>query len=58
MVRHQRIGSNFVLFLSVSNLPDGYANSVANRTTFPTSGGFISINSEHPSWTRTCIMQN
>ncbi|RDX56087.1 hypothetical protein OH76DRAFT_1337274 [Lentinus brumalis] len=30
---------------------DGYANSVANRTTFPTSGGFISINSEHPSWT-------
>ncbi|RPD63158.1 hypothetical protein L226DRAFT_564447 [Lentinus tigrinus ALCF2SS1-7] len=30
---------------------DGYVNSVSNRTTFPTSGGFISINSEHPSWT-------
>ncbi|KAF8807189.1 hypothetical protein BYT27DRAFT_7189274 [Phlegmacium glaucopus] len=29
---------------------DGY-NSVANRTQFPLSGGFFSLNSEHPKWT-------
>ncbi|KAI0670114.1 hypothetical protein C8Q78DRAFT_976624 [Trametes maxima] len=30
---------------------DGYANAVSNRTVFPTKGGKISLNSEHPQWT-------
>ncbi|KAI0639191.1 hypothetical protein C8Q77DRAFT_1204722 [Trametes polyzona] len=30
---------------------DGYVDAVSNRTVFPTKGGKISINSEHPSWT-------
>ncbi|KAI0735397.1 hypothetical protein C8Q76DRAFT_765852 [Earliella scabrosa] len=30
---------------------DGYANSAANRTVFPTSGGFVSIIAKHPDWT-------
>ncbi|PIL29581.1 hypothetical protein GSI_08217 [Ganoderma sinense ZZ0214-1] len=30
---------------------DGYTNAVSNRTTFPTSKGIISLNSEHPKWT-------
>ncbi|KAI0794288.1 hypothetical protein C8Q74DRAFT_567685 [Fomes fomentarius] len=30
---------------------DGYPNAVTNRTTFPTAGGFVSFNSEHPKWT-------
>ncbi|CAK5280132.1 unnamed protein product [Mycena citricolor] len=29
---------------------DGY-NSPANRTSFPLTGGFLTLNSEHPSWT-------
>ncbi|KAI0757220.1 hypothetical protein C8Q80DRAFT_1132549 [Daedaleopsis nitida] len=33
------------------NFCDGYADSISNRSTFPTSGGFISINAEHPKWT-------
>ncbi|KAJ7495623.1 hypothetical protein FB451DRAFT_1020199 [Mycena latifolia] len=30
---------------------DGYDSSVSNRTVFPFTGGFWSINSEHTSWT-------
>ncbi|KAK2462089.1 hypothetical protein APHAL10511_006552 [Amanita phalloides] len=30
---------------------DGYTNITANRTQFPLSGGFFSLNSEHPKWT-------
>ncbi|EIW64881.1 uncharacterized protein TRAVEDRAFT_159607 [Trametes versicolor FP-101664 SS1] len=30
---------------------DGYSTAVSNRTVFPTTGGKISINSEHPQWT-------
>ncbi|KII93444.1 hypothetical protein PLICRDRAFT_35650 [Plicaturopsis crispa FD-325 SS-3] len=30
---------------------DGYNNAVSNRTSFPLSGGFITLTSEHPSWT-------
>ncbi|KAI0048433.1 hypothetical protein FA95DRAFT_1076790 [Auriscalpium vulgare] len=29
---------------------DGYAQAVSNRTTFPLSGGFFTLNSEHPTW--------
>ncbi|KAH8100550.1 hypothetical protein BXZ70DRAFT_937798 [Cristinia sonorae] len=32
------------------NFCDSYT-SVVNRTQFPLSGGFISLNSEHPKWT-------
>ena len=31
---------------------DGYNTAVDNRTEFPLSGGQISLNSEHPIWTR------
>ncbi|KAF8641218.1 hypothetical protein AX17_000852 [Amanita inopinata Kibby_2008] len=30
---------------------DGYINPTNNRTLFPLSGGFLSLNSEHPQWT-------
>ncbi|KAJ6519591.1 hypothetical protein C8R45DRAFT_1066240 [Mycena sanguinolenta] len=30
---------------------DGYDNAVSNRSTFPISGGYFVLNSEHPSWT-------
>ncbi|KIP10575.1 hypothetical protein PHLGIDRAFT_65374 [Phlebiopsis gigantea 11061_1 CR5-6] len=29
---------------------DGYTSAVSNRTEFPLSGGFVSLNSEHPVW--------
>ncbi|KAI0314987.1 hypothetical protein OF83DRAFT_1134233 [Amylostereum chailletii] len=29
---------------------DNYVNAVSNRTQFPLSGGFFTLNSEHPSW--------
>ncbi|KAJ7157712.1 hypothetical protein C8R43DRAFT_1125379 [Mycena crocata] len=30
---------------------DGYGNAASNRTVFPLTGGFFSLNSEHNSWT-------
>ncbi|KAF8213308.1 hypothetical protein K438DRAFT_1803759 [Mycena galopus ATCC 62051] len=30
---------------------DGYDNAVSNRSTFPISGGYFVLNSEHTSWT-------
>ncbi|KAJ7783532.1 hypothetical protein DFH07DRAFT_726859 [Mycena maculata] len=30
---------------------DGYDDVTSNRTTFPLTGGFFSLNSEHTSWT-------
>ncbi|KAK7694434.1 hypothetical protein QCA50_001620 [Cerrena zonata] len=30
---------------------DGYTTAATNRTTFPLTGGFFSLNSEHPTWT-------
>ncbi|EMD41705.1 hypothetical protein CERSUDRAFT_110283 [Gelatoporia subvermispora B] len=38
------------------NFCDGYANAVSNRTEFPISGGFFSLNSEHPQWTLGVIV--
>ena len=32
------------------NALDGFTNVTTNRTTFPLSQGFISLNSEHPQW--------
>jgi hypothetical protein len=37
-------------------ITDGYDNSISNRTTFPLTGGFFSLNSEHPSWTGTLAL--
>ena len=34
---------------------DGYTTAVSNRTEFPLSGGFISLNSEHPVWACECL---
>ncbi|KAF9557844.1 hypothetical protein CPC08DRAFT_819633 [Agrocybe pediades] len=33
------------------HLCDGYTSVATNRTDFPLSGGFFSLNSEHPQWT-------
>ncbi|KAF8203289.1 hypothetical protein BJ912DRAFT_943513 [Pholiota molesta] len=33
------------------NFCDGYLNAVSNRSEFPLSGGFFTLNSEHPQWT-------
>ncbi|KAI5123578.1 hypothetical protein M0805_003396 [Coniferiporia weirii] len=32
------------------NFCDGYTNAVSNRSEFPLGQGFITLNSEHPSW--------
>lgn len=37
--------------LIASMHPDGYNSTTSNRTEFPLSNGFFSLNSEHPSWT-------
>lgn len=34
-----------------STFIDGYGTPAANRTEFPLSGGFFTLNSEHPQWT-------
>ncbi|KAH9982245.1 hypothetical protein BGW80DRAFT_1262378 [Lactifluus volemus] len=33
------------------NFCDNYVNAVDNRTSFPLSGGVVTLNSEHPKWT-------
>jgi hypothetical protein len=33
------------------NFCDNYVQAVSNRSEFPLTGGFITLNSEHPSWT-------
>ncbi|KAG5719315.1 hypothetical protein E4T56_gene13298 [Termitomyces sp. T112] len=38
------------------NFCGGYTNAVANRTTFPLSGGFLSIKTGHPGWTSGVLL--
>ncbi|EJD04039.1 uncharacterized protein FOMMEDRAFT_133385 [Fomitiporia mediterranea MF3/22] len=38
------------------NFCDGYQNAVSNRTTFPLDQGFVTINSEHPSWSAQILI--
>ncbi|PFH50744.1 hypothetical protein AMATHDRAFT_60586 [Amanita thiersii Skay4041] len=35
---------------------DGFNNPTNNRTTFPLSGGFFSLNSEHPQWSTSIYL--
>ena len=35
---------------------DGYLTAVTNRSQFPLSGGFFSMNSEHPQWTGKSVL--
>ncbi|KAF9014942.1 hypothetical protein BDQ17DRAFT_1340218 [Cyathus striatus] len=37
---------------------DGYNSVTSNRTTFPLSKGFFSLNSEHPTWTIGILLSN
>ncbi|KAF8226057.1 hypothetical protein L208DRAFT_388985 [Tricholoma matsutake] len=37
---------------------DGYNNPAANRTQFPLTGGFYSLNSEHPQWTSGVLVSS
>ncbi|KAJ3894042.1 hypothetical protein GG344DRAFT_86804 [Lentinula edodes] len=40
------------------NFCDGYDSVASNRTSFPLSGGIISLNSEHPQWTAAVFITN
>jgi hypothetical protein len=47
---------NVSCFLSIRVLifaADNYINAVDNRTEFPLSGGYVSLSSFHPTWSRT-----
>ncbi|KAL0950891.1 hypothetical protein HGRIS_007650 [Hohenbuehelia grisea] len=35
---------------------DGFTSPVSNRTQFPLTGGFFTLNSEHPKWTATALI--
>jgi hypothetical protein len=35
---------------------DGYVQAVGNRSEYPLSGGFVTLNSEHPSWSLAIII--
>jgi len=35
---------------------DGYVQAVSNRSEYPLSGGFVTLNSEHPSWTLAILI--
>lgn len=51
---------NETRFLSIRVLmftTDNYINAVSNRSEFPLSGGFFTLNSEHPQWSRTSMWQ-
>ncbi|GLB36372.1 hypothetical protein LshimejAT787_0306600 [Lyophyllum shimeji] len=37
---------------------DGYSSAAANRSTFPLTGGFITLNSEHPQWTSGVLVSS
>ncbi len=39
-----------IVLIDITSYLDGYLNSVSNRTEFPLSGGFYSLNSEHTQW--------
>ena len=39
-----------IVLMDITSYLDGYLNSVSNRTEFPLSGGFYSLNSEHTQW--------
>jgi hypothetical protein len=47
---------NVARFLTIRVLmfmADNYVNAVSNRSEFPLSGGFVTLDSEHPTWSRT-----
>ncbi|KAF8499178.1 hypothetical protein F5888DRAFT_1611716 [Russula emetica] len=38
------------------NFCDSYDDAVSNRSEFPLSGGFVTLNSEHPKWTLAVLL--
>jgi len=38
------------------NFCDSYVHAVSNRSEFPLSGGFVTLNSEHPTWTLAILI--
>ncbi|TFK41393.1 hypothetical protein BDQ12DRAFT_679389 [Crucibulum laeve] len=38
------------------NFCDGYNTAASNRTAFPLTGGFFTLNSEHPKWTSEVLL--
>jgi hypothetical protein len=47
---------NVARFSSIRDLmfaADNYVNAVSNRSEFPLSGGYVTLRSGHPNWSRT-----
>ncbi|KIK71269.1 hypothetical protein GYMLUDRAFT_33414 [Collybiopsis luxurians FD-317 M1] len=40
------------------NFCDGYTTAASNRTSFPLTGGLISLTSSHPQWTAAVLISN
>jgi hypothetical protein len=45
--------ARFVSIRVLTFAADNYVDAVSNRSEFPLTGGFFTLNSEHPSWSRT-----
>jgi hypothetical protein len=45
--------ARFVFVRVLMSVVDNYVDAVSNRSEFPLKGGFVTLNSEHPKWSRT-----
>jgi hypothetical protein len=45
--------TRFVSIRVLTSAADNYVDAVSNRSEFPLKGGFVTLQSEHPSWSRT-----
>jgi len=45
--------TRFVLIRVLMSAADNYVDAVSNRSEFPLKGGFVTLQSEHPNWSRT-----
>jgi len=44
---------HFVSIRVLTPAADNYVEAVSNRSEFPLRGGFVTLQSEHPNWSRT-----
>jgi hypothetical protein len=45
--------ARFVCIRDLMSAADNYVDAVSNRSEFPLRGGFVTLQSEHPNWSRT-----
>jgi len=45
--------AHFVSIPVLMSAIDNYVDAVSNRSEYPLKGGFVTLESEHPSWSRT-----